>query len=119
MTEYLVARYEDLEGVNLSSRGKDRVIQELHSGEYDIVVWVEGWLLREEDKHYETLESADRLLGAVEVVESRSGKAWGIIQQEGEEPDWAPKSCSEVYKRHPNRGIEEINTPQTGLQEFG
>lgn len=119
MTRFTVHTYDDLDGANLSDRGKERVLRELATGEHTIVVWLEAWLFGEEDKEFETLPETRRLCPAHEVVESNSGKAWGIIQEENGNPEWAPKSCSEVYERDPNRGTKPQTSPQKGLSEFG
>lgn len=114
--EYIVTSHADLEGANPSAKGKDRIIHELRNGEYSIIVWVERWIIQKDDKDLDTLPKAGRLIGAVDIIESKSGMAWGIIQDPERDPAWVPKSCSEVYKPHPHRGIELA--PQKGLGDF-
>lgn len=114
---HLVSEWSDIESApDVSDRDKQLVATILSEQAWDHIVWIPEWLL--EDKDVETVESSDHL--AVGDVDDYSEKAWKFTQphlRDGYPPKlYLPKSQVVVFERV--RGVEEVQTPQTGLAAF-
>jgi hypothetical protein len=94
---------------------KQRVATIFTESSWDIVVWIPEWLLEDKDD-IATVESAAQL--AVGRIEDYSEKAWKFEQRHGDltTEEFLPKSSVVVFSRV--RGVEEIETPQQGLDAF-
>ena len=112
-----VSDWADLKGAPEASEGaKHRVATIFTEQEWDAVVWIPEWLLEDDEKDIETVESSAHL--AVGDVEDYSEKAWEFTQTHRNVlPQFLPKSSVVVFERP--GGVEEIETPQTGLAAFG
>jgi len=111
MAEYEVQAYGDLEGCQLASLGKDRVLDALE--EHQAVVWLEDWL--REKKPLRTLREARGLYGCTLVAETEA--AWCVEQGEDDEV-WVPKSSAELYVRHSDGLETDSGSPQQDLGRF-
>jgi hypothetical protein len=94
---------------------KQRVATIFTEQSWDIVVWIPEWLL-EDKSDIATVESAAQL--AVGRIEDYSEKAWKFEQRHGDltTEEFLPKSSVVVFSRV--RGVNEIETPQQGLDAF-
>jgi len=99
----------------LSDPEKQRVATIFTEQSWDIVVWIPEWLL-EDKSDIATVESAAHL--AVGRIEDYSEKAWKFEQRHGDltTEEFLPKSSVVVLSRV--RGVNEIETPQQGLDAF-
>jgi hypothetical protein len=112
-----VATWGDIDGApEASGVAKQRVAMIFTEQSWDYVVWVPHWLLEDGDKDIATVTNSDHL--AVGDVEDYSAKAWRLIQRHRERSpeSFLPKSQVIVFERL--RGVETIETPQTGLSAF-
>lgn len=114
---YPVAEWADIDAADRpSERAKQRVATILSEQSWDYVVWIPEWLLEDDDKDIETVESSAHL--AVGEIDDYSEKAWRFTQphRSGDPGGYLPKSSVVVFDRV--RGVESIETPQQGLAAF-
>lgn len=104
----------------VSGRDKQRVATVFRDMEWDSVVWIPDWILDDDDDtDLETVEASDNLV--VGQVDDYSAKSWRVYQphRKDESPDpggYVAKSQTVHFERTP--GLEDIDTPQTGLDAF-
>lgn len=100
----------------LTDKDKQRVATIFTEQSWDHVMWTPEWLLEDEDKDIETVESSEHL--AVGDVVDYSEKAWQFTQPHREHSPggYLPKASVVVFERA--TGVETIETPQTGLAAF-
>lgn len=114
----VVSRWVDIESARgLDSIAKQRVATIFSEQSWDYVVWIPEWLLDEDgDRDIQTVENSDCL--AVGDVVDYSAKAWALRQRHvsGEDIEYLPKSQVVVFERA--SGVDEIQTPQAGLDAF-
>ena len=112
----VVSEWGDIDSVDVAEPAKQRVATIFSEQSWDAVIWIPDWLLDADDTDIATVEASDHL--AVGDVTDYSDKAWQFCQahREGAPEMFLPKSSVVVFERA--RGVEAIDTPQTGLGAF-
>jgi hypothetical protein len=119
----IVREWTDIDAApgNVSGVDKQRVATIFTEQSWDHVVWLPTWLLEDDSKDIETVESSDHL--AVGDVTDYSEKAWQFVQPHrdgadglGDPGGYLPKSQVVVFERAD--GLEAVDSPQAGLDAF-